>query len=206
MKDVSVVKIRSIINSDCYIFILKWDYMNKADIVELLKKRGTQLMVSTVVFVGMMVFLTPSLIEVVDGYTDATAAAIGTGFSNWAWHMEEGIMLEQPHAASDGTLKWVTKGNGAFGGNEKGIVEVTVENFGQVVFSFSNPDSGPNTCDVTHGKNLRADCSITSSSVAKATYMVTPATLSSSNNNYCEILSKFGGFEQTEVIRDKLNC
>jgi hypothetical protein len=56
--------------------------MNKTDIVEIMSRRSTNLVVLSTVFVGIMiVYLIPSMIESAEGVINARAISYGDSFS-----------------------------------------------------------------------------------------------------------------------------
>jgi hypothetical protein len=105
-------------------------------------------------------------------------------------------------------MVWKTDSTGLFGGLEQGTVFATVrqsnEIVGPVSFSFSNPISGSNSCQGAPNQGpLKVTCHIPSSgSSVTATYDV--SFRNQNNNGYCDIIDKFGGIEQTKIIREKL--
>jgi hypothetical protein len=179
--------------------------MNKTDIVEIIQKRTTTLVVLSVLFVGMMIFLAPSLVEDAEAVINARVVSYGDSFSNVEGEMFAGRFIEDPRNFGQ-VITWRTAGNGVFGGDEFGFVYAKVGQVGEVTFVFSNPRSGPNTCDVRPSSELiRGTCNITRGNLADATFQVFPLGEENHNKNYCDILNKFGG-EQSKIIREKLHC
>ncbi|HKO64761.1 MAG TPA: hypothetical protein VJU13_06130 [Candidatus Nitrosocosmicus sp.] len=156
----------------------------------------------SVVFVGMMIFLVPSLIEEAQARIDAEAISLAGSFSSITGIMSLGKFLEHPSLDGVGTtIKWVTIPDKPFGW-EHGKVIANVGNLGKVEFYFENPSDGRNTCDVEFTYALTGYCTITQGNSADATFIVArpPET---NNNNFCDLLTKFGG-EQTKIIKEKL--
>jgi hypothetical protein len=179
--------------------------MNKTDIVEIMSKKTTQVAVLSVVIVGMMVVLVPMLIEEADARINGIAIASQPGtFSDVRGQMLTGFFLKRPTIENNGAqVSWITSGGGF--GSESGSV------FGRaggefVVFGFSNPARGDNRCfHDTESTKVVITCSITQGNNADATYRV--SFIGQENNNkYCDLLSKFGGIDQSKLIKEKLHC
>lgn len=182
--------------------------MNKTDIVEIMLKRPTKLALISVVFVIMIIVLVPVIIEEVDARTDAKATSLIGPFSNVKVELSRGSFWTSPSQPSPNVVTWVTWGGCPFGHcSEIGRFTANVgAGLPEVVVTFANPGSGPNSCSV--GQSItpyRTTCHITQGISASLTIMVTPRVLEN-NNGYCDILDKFGGIEQTGVIRDKIRC
>lgn len=180
--------------------------MNKTDLVEIIQKRTTQLTILLIVFVGtMMVFLVPSLIEEAHARITATATSTVGDFSNVKGVMEFGEFTQGPETTGN-VIRWVTESKGGIIGIEEGHVEADIENYGKVKFFFENPDFGSNGCDATSSNpKLWAICWIGSGYRADASFLVVPSSMLNTNK-ICDMLIKFGGLEQTKVIREKLHC
>jgi len=182
--------------------------MNKTYIVEINSKRTTKVAVLSVVIVGMMVVLVPMLIDEADAITSGIATSTAGPFSNVGWSLQAGYWTYTPQLDKDGNLIWETRGTGwPFPGDERGFVYATVGKYDKVFFYFNNPSSGTNTCSTIVGVGLiQASCHIPSrGSIVTATYSVSPKS-QESNNEYCDILNKFDGIDQSSVIREKLHC
>lgn len=181
--------------------------MNKTDRVEMMQKRTIQLTVILVVFVGMMIFLVPTLIEEAEAKIQGKAMAAGGGgnlFSNIVGKMSEGRFFEGPEDFRGVFITWTTLPIYP-GGPEKGTIEANFGNLGKVTFSFNHPSSGPNTCEVTHGPGIIASCGISDGSNANVSFLVYRGS-GNNNNNFCDILPKIGGLDQLKIIREKLDC
>ena len=127
--------------------------MYKTDIVGLMQRRDTKLVVLSAVLVGaMMVFLIPGLIEEAEAVVHGRATApAGTTFSDLIGTMSDGRFTSGPRLAEGGTqVIWSTAGSTFLGSNEKGWVIANVRQSGEVIdrvfFGFSNPIIGQNTC------------------------------------------------------------
>jgi hypothetical protein len=180
--------------------------MNKIEIVELMQRRTTKLAVLSVVFVGMIVFLVPTLVEEADAIITAKATSTAGPFSNVLGYLEEGLWTAKPKLDNEGNLFWVTRGKGwPFPGTERGYVFADVGQYGKVQFLFNNPASGQNDCYAVASGPIQATCHIPPrGSIVDATYTVSPKG-QENGNSYCEILNKYGG-EKTKDIREKLHC
>jgi hypothetical protein len=181
--------------------------MNKNDIIEIMQKKPTNLVVLSAVFVGMMmVFLIPIIIENAEAVINARAISLGDSFSNVEGEMFAGRFIEDPRNYGQ-IITWRTAGNGVFGGDEFGFVHAKVGEVGEVTFVFSNPRSGPNTCDVrTTSDLIRGTCNISRGNLADATFQIFPLGQDNQNKKYCDILDKFASNVQTKIIREKLHC
>ncbi|MDF0682412.1 MAG: hypothetical protein P0116_15760, partial [Candidatus Nitrosocosmicus sp.] len=199
-----VVIFRSIINSDCYNSNLTYKCMYESSFPKILQNNNTKLAMLSAVFVGIMVFLVPELVEDAQARIEATASTTAGPFSNVAGQLIDGDWRTQPRLVGP-IIFWETTGSGIFGGSERGIVTANVGLFGQVTFVFSNPSRGANTCEtVVNSGPFQGSCTITQGNSAQAVFHVYPQA-QQSESSYCGILNKFGS-EHTEVIRDKLNC
>ena len=182
--------------------------MNKSDIVDVMPRKTTKLAVLSVVFVGIMVFLVPALIEEADAITSGIATSTAGPFSNVGWSLQAGYWTYTPQLDKDGNLIWQTRGAGwPFPGDERGFVYATVGKYDRVFFYFNNPSSGTNNCSTVVGVGLiQASCHIPSrGSIVTATYSVSPKG-QENNNGYCDLLDKFGDIDQSKAIREKLHC
>jgi len=179
--------------------------MNKTDIVEIMSNRTTQVAMLSVVFVGMMVVLVPMLIEEADARIVARAIASQPGtFTDVRGQMSTGFFVKSPTIENNGAqVSWITSGGGF--GSEYGYVSANAG--GEfVVFGFSNPARGDNRCfHATESTQVVITCSITQGNNADATYRVSFIG-QENNNNFCDILPKFGGLDQLKIVREKLHC
>ncbi len=152
-----------------------------------------------------MVFLVPSLIEETQARIDAKVFP-PLIFHDIKYKLEQGIILQKPHY-ENGLLTWRTIGSPIPLGNEKGSVEVEyADEPGKIMFYFANPLIGSNSCDaVSNNPNYRAVCWISGGINAEADYALFPIG-QQNTNNYCDILTKFGGIELSKVIMEKLHC
>ena len=187
--------------------------MYKTDIVELMQRADTKLVVLSAVLVGaMMVFLIPGLIEEAEAVVHGRATApAGTTFSDLIGTMSDGRFTSGPRLAEGGTqVIWSTAGSTFLGSNEKGWVIANVRQSGEVIdrvfFGFNNPILGQNTCTpIADPGPLKVTCQIPPrGNTVTATFEVTFRN-QDNGNSYCDLLNTFGG-EQTKAIRDKLPC
>jgi hypothetical protein len=178
--------------------------MNELSIVKIIQKTPTKFAVLFVLLGSLMAFLIPVLIEEAKAWTPSRATSTAGNFHNVIYQMFEGKFYGSPVHVGP-TITWITTGDGFFGGAERGRVLANIGENGRVVFHFSNPERGANTCltQVLSGP-YQATCNITQGNHATATFRVSPL-VQGNENNYCDILNKFGG-EQTRAIREKLNC
>ena len=84
--------------------------MNKAGVIEFMNKRATQLAMLSVVFVGMMLFLAPSLIEEAQARTTASVTSDkpmgGNGHTLYS-----GVWVDAPVIHDGGlTMSWISAG------------------------------------------------------------------------------------------------
>ena len=189
--------------------------MTKAYMEEILQTKTTQLAVFSVVFVLMvMVFVIPALSQEANAVIIGQAfAPPGTFFTQVTWNMASGKFTQLPTEILNGAaVLWRTDSTGFFGGLEQGTVFAKVarlngQDVGPVSFSFSNPISGKNTCSGAPNQGpLKVTCHIPSSgSTVTATYEVSFRD-QNDNNSYCDMLTKFGGLDQSKIIREKLHC
>lgn len=185
--------------------------MNKTDIVEILKRRTTKLAIFSVAFVGMMVFLVPMLIDEADARINAKATSFMGPFSDVKVELSKGSFWRSPSQPIPNVVTWETWGGKPWspigGGSEIGIFTAKVGQQGldTVRVQFANPSSGPNTCSADGHLFYSVTCHITSGLSASLTITVTPR-VQENNNGHCDILNKFGGIEQSNVIREKLHC
>jgi hypothetical protein len=131
---------------------------------------------------------------------------MGILFLNVEGEMFAGRFIEDPRNYGQ-VITWRTAGNAVISGDEFGFVHAKVGEVGEVTFVFSNPRSGPNTCDVrTTSDLIRGTCNISRGNLADATFQIFPLGQDNQNKKYCDILDKFSGIEQTNVVREKLRC
>jgi hypothetical protein len=131
--------------------------------------------------VGAMMIVVPMLIEQAYartvGYVQSRSIFSDPHFTNVIGKLTAGKWIHLPRLLGTGWgIEWETAGSGVFGGNEKGTVEA---DFGgrHVIFSFSNPSKGANTCSIENtGTLTHKTCTITQHSglydPAKAKYVV----------------------------------
>lgn len=186
--------------------------MNKTDVVQILERRTTKFAILSVAFVGLMVFLVPMLIEEVDARINAKATSLVGPFSNVKVELSKGSFWRSPSQPIPNVVTWETWGGKPWspigGGSEIGIFTAKVGQPGlpEVRVHFANPSSGPNSCSVSdHLAPYKTTCHITSGLSASLTITVTPR-VQENNNGHCDILSKFGGIDQSKAIREKLHC
>lgn len=180
--------------------------MNKSDIVETKQKRTTHITIISLVFVGMMMAIfIPSLVGEAHARITAIAISAVGDFSNVKGDLEFGVFTQGPVAAGN-VMGWVTESKNGIFGIEEGNVEADVGTYGKVKFFFENPDFGSNGCNaIASNPKLYATCWISDGYRAEANFAVVPASMLNSNS-LCDIITKFGGLEQTKTIREKLHC
>ena len=189
--------------------------MNKTDIMGIMQVKKTQLAVLSVIFDGMMmVFLVPSLIEEAQARTDAKVYGPAlTFFDNVKSHISEGSFFRIPEARGN-SITWITWGQSPgieSNGAESGYVMADLKTWNgiflsTVKFIFSNPEFTSNSCDATSSNpKYPVECWISGGFSAQLFYSVYDRS-QQDTNKFCDILSKFGGFEQTKIIREKLHC
>lgn len=135
------------------------------------------------VLVGAMMIVVPMLVEQVNartvGFVQSNLIFSDPPFTNVIGKLTAGKWIHYPRLIGEHHwgIEWETAGSGVFGGNEKGTVEA---DFGgrHVIFSFSNPSKGENTCSIenTGAPLTKKECTITQDSglfqPAKAKYIV----------------------------------
>lgn len=176
--------------------------MNSAHKIEIMQKKETKLTVLSIVFVGFMVFLVPSLAEEAQALIDGSATIFGGTFSDIKGKMDRGVFVVGP-TLNGNTIHWVTIGN--IVGFEEG--EVTA-NVGQnkVLFHFENPPEGANECDsgAVPIPNISITCTITQGNFPDVHFQV--IVKQQNTNIHCDLLNKLGGLDQSKLIREKLHC
>lgn len=138
------------------------------------------------IFVGLTMSLIPMLTEKAEALTEGKAV-LGPliTISNLKYQLDQGKWAVIPHIAgttNSPIILWETRGTGFFGGPEKGSVEVDVNfrnNLAHVKFSWYNPDSGRNTCNVqitgSHAAYFGGICTIPPhGTFVDAYYLITP--------------------------------
>lgn len=182
--------------------------MNKTYLIEIMQKSTIQFTFLSIIFAGLMLtFLIPSSIGAADARITATAASFVGPFSDVEVKMDKGQLAQYPIITGN-SVHWVTRGSSILGGDELGTLEASVGNLGKVKFHFSNPTSGPNTCSTeSPSQSLFVGCYISQGTFADASFIVgLPVPPQNTDNKFCDILTKYGGLEQTKVIREKLRC
>lgn len=137
-------------------------------------------------FVGMIMSLIPMLTDRAEALTQGKAV-LGPliTLSNLKYQLDQGKWTVIPHVigpTDSPIILWETRGNGFFGGPERGSVEVDVNfrnNLAHVKFSWYNPDSGRNTCNVqitgSHAAYFGGICTIPPhGTFVKAYFLITP--------------------------------
>jgi hypothetical protein len=137
-------------------------------------------------FVGMMMILIPMLTEIAEARTQGKAV-LGPliTISNLKYQLDQGKWSVIPHIigpTESPIILWETKGTGFFGGPERGSVEVDIKfrnNLAHAKFSWYNPDSGQNTCNVqlsgSHAAYFGGICTIPPhGTFVDAFYLITP--------------------------------
>jgi len=182
--------------------------MIKNDILEIMQKRANELAMFSLVFIGiLMVFLIPNLVNEVQARIDGGAISFAAPFTITEADMSQGHFTVYPYAGPPGYLmNWQTAGDGLFTGNEEGYIKANVGNLGTVTFNFYNPSIGTNTCSATTTGSVVASCQVGQGNLGFVTFIVTSKSTQGSNNDYCHILTKLGGLEQTKIIRENLHC
>ena len=133
--------------------------------------------------VGAMMVVVPMLIEQVNartvGYAQSDRIYSDPHFTNVIGKLTAGKWIHQPRLLGTGWgIGWETAGSGVFGGDEKGTVEADFGPGRHVIFFFSNPSKGRNTCSIENtGTPLtHKECTITQHSglydPAQAKYIV----------------------------------
>lgn len=176
--------------------------------VEIMSKKNMKLALLSIIVVGMMIVLVPMIIREVDARINAKATSLIGPFSNVKVELNRGSFWQSPSQPSPNVVTWVTWGGCPFGFcTEIGRFTANVgPGLPEVFVTFANPSSGPNSCSVSdHIAPYRTTCHITQGNSASLTIIVTPR-VQENIIGHCDILNKFGGIEQTEVIRDKLRC
>jgi len=152
--------------------------MNESEIVETMKRKHTKLVVPSVIFVGMMVFLIPAVVGQTEARTEALVQTYYISsdpkFSDIKGILDAGKWIQKPTIRGDGWgIKWTTVGSGVFGGDEKGRVLAAIGDKRHVTFHWSNPDSGKNTCSAQWtGLIHSVKCEISQGPNAKVKYVV----------------------------------
>jgi hypothetical protein len=191
--------------------------MNKSDIVEIMSKKTSKLAVLSVLFVGMMAFLVPALIDKADARTAVTITSTAGPFYNTDVHLVNGKFWSSPSYIPREfpmVVKWISWGGGIIGGgDELGRFTGTVNLPGigpdpRVSFEYFNPTfNGGNECKVTRADfPLVATCHIPPNGWSVSATFTVSHRNQVGDNNYCDIQAQSGGFEQTEKIREKLRC
>lgn len=191
--------------------------MNNTDIVEVMSKKTAKLALLSAVFVGILVFLVPALIDEADARTAVTITSTAGPFYNTDVHLVNGKFWSAPSYIPREipmVVKWISWGGGIIGGgDELGRFTGTVNLPGngpdpRVSFEYSNPTfNGKNECKI-----IRADFPLVATCHIPPNGWSVSATFNVSHrnqvgdNNYCDILDQSRGIEQTEVIREKLHC
>jgi hypothetical protein len=184
--------------------------MNKKDIVEIMSKKTAKLTLLSIIVVGMMVVLVPMLIDEAEARINAKATSLIGPFSNVEVKLFAGKFWTSPRQIAPNVVTWETWGGPPFGGgSESGRFLANVGSGGdRIAVDFTNPrlGGGPNTCNPGQPHfDFRVTCHISSGHYSSLTITVTPRA-QENNEGYCEVLTKFGGIEQTGVIREKLRC
>lgn len=177
--------------------------MNEPNILAIIQKRTTPLVILSTIFVGVMVLIVPTLIEEAQAIIFAEARSMPGLFFSYisAVKMDEGRLDGTPDRSSD-LIRWATVPS-VPSGPEKGTLSAWINNFGRVDFSFNKPTSGENTCGVKFsGPGLTGSCNITQAEIPFAKFEVKFKS-QQNTNNFCDLLTKFGG-EQIKFIQDKL--
>lgn len=176
--------------------------MTESDLVKTMQKSTTKIIVFFVTLVGVMMFLVPATVQESQALTTATAVSQVGHFSDVKIQMFSGQLTLAPKVVGP-VIGWMT--TGSLDGNERGIVSAKVAGV-EVHFVFNNPARGANTCQaaVNPSGPIHATCHISRGNSASATFEVVNRN-QGNDNNYCDIITKFGG-EQTKAIREKLNC
>ena len=158
-----------------------------------------------------MAFLAPSLIGQADAKIDTTATTQVGHFINTEVELFEGKFTNKPSIPFPNVVTWGTTSTGIIGGDETGMFRATVVGFVgdgypySFVVYFTNPLFGSNYCAVGGPTAiLQATCNISSGNSAKLTITVVPRT-QQNDNNYCDILPKLGGLDQSKIIKEKIS-
>lgn len=192
--------------------------MNKTDIVQIMSWRSTKLAVTSVVFIAMMVYLVPILINEADARTKVTITSTTGPFYNSDVHLVRGKFWSAPTYSPPDfpfVVKWTSWGGPPLGGGSE-IGRFTADvylggaGYGHVVLEYTNPASGrgDNTCKVvTAIRGVSATCYIPprGDNVDAVFTVFSNSNNQGNDNGYCDTL-KLGGIEQTKAIREKLRC
>jgi len=150
--------------------------MNKAGVIEFMNKRATQLAMLSVVFVGMMLFLAPSLIEEAQARITASVTSDKPMKGGASDRLYSGVWVDAPVIHDGGlTMSWISAGE-IGDGNEKGWVGVYIGNWDKIGMGFENPAKGENTCYINNSNSNQeiydVSCTITQGNFAKVTYEI----------------------------------
>ena len=177
--------------------------------MEIIQKPITKLAVLSVLLVGMMVILVPMLVDEAEARINAKATSLAGPFSNVKVELFAGKFWSSPRQPIPNVVTWETWGGPPFGGgSEFGRFLADVGPGGdRIAVDFANPrlGGGPNTCTPSNNFLITVTCHISSGLYSSLTITVTPRAQENSNG-YCDLLDKFGGIDQSSVIREKLHC
>jgi hypothetical protein len=179
--------------------------MNKTDIVEIMSKRTTKITVLSTVFVGMMVFLVPALIEEAEARINAKATSLIGPFTQVKVDLFAGKFWTSPRQPLPNIVTWETWGGPPFGGgSEIGRFSAVVGSH-PISVDFSNPrfGGGGNTCTPNQHFLITVSCHISSGLSSSLTITVAPR-VQTNDKGYCDLLDKLG--DQSNAIRERLHC
>lgn len=191
--------------------------MHTIDIIPILQNKITYLSFLTIGLVGMMMMLLVPLVlvEVNAEVNGRATAPPGTTFSYVSDFSDGGRFTSITLTDGGSQMMW----NHIISNrlvDEKGSITVGVwqsgKQIGLVKFDFVDTGFGSfgrdNECNFTViWGPLHSNCSITSREPASVTFDVSFRNPQNGNSNsLCDILFKFGDFEQSKIIRDKLHC
>lgn len=137
------------------------------------------------VLVGAMMIVIPMPIEQVNAKTSAIAVIDSfthhAVYTNVKGRLDAGRWIQTPTVHGGGSsINWITAGPLPFGGNEKGQVDADVvfasapdQPIDHVTFFWTNPRSGPNTCNVKVTGDISLVCHISQGDSANAIYRST---------------------------------
>jgi len=190
--------------------------MNKKDVVEIMSKKTTKLAILSVVIVAMTAVLVPMLIEEAEARTDVTITSTAGPFFNADVHLVKGKFWAHPRFIPQEfpmVVKWTSWGGGIVGGGDEigrftGNVNLLGGEHPRVSLEYKNPTNvnERNECSIVVSPPLIGTCHIPPRGWSvSAVFNITFRDQNSDNNN-CDLLTKFGGLDQLKIVREKLHC